>query len=274
MHFFLSKQYLVKKFSELALFTFLSWCYLLLSPLALASKNDYSSQENDVKMSMRVVTEIYPPYQFLDQSRNLQGCSVNVIKALFKQAGDKLKIEIMPWARAYVTAKNNKNTLIFSIVRTKIREPHFYWIGKIQHIKNYFWGLKSKYNKVKLTFDEIKNSPIAITNYSTDDETLTQTFNALKLDRVTNLNQGIKMLLRNRVDFVLDSKISIRNRFKAMKLDISKIISVYNLPALNYDLNIAMNIHSDIKLVKQYKSAFNILVQKGIVKKIMGRCDK
>jgi polar amino acid transport system substrate-binding protein len=223
--------------------------------------------------TIKVVTEYYPPYSFLDKQGNVKGCSTMLVKALFALTGDELKIELMPWARAFYTAKNFKNTLIFSIARNKLREHNFYWIGKIKQEKYLFWGLKSKYPSGKVSTHDFDASTVAVAKYTTNDQMLTA-MKKSKLHRVTEITQGINMLLSQRIDLIIETEVGMRKRFEKQGYDFSRIKAVYEMPELNYYLYIALNIDSEPQLAKRYQMAYQQLVKSGRYTRIIKQCDQ
>jgi len=79
---------------------------------------------------LRIVTEEFPPYNFIDKGR-VTGLATEVVEAVLKETGIEATIQSMPWARAYDIARNSENVLIYSITRTAGREKMFKWIGPI-----------------------------------------------------------------------------------------------------------------------------------------------
>lgn len=80
--------------------------------------------------SIRVVTEELPPYSMTIDGKP-SGLATEVVQALLDEVGEQSSIQSMPWARAYDTALNGHNVLIYSIARTPEREALFNWIGPI-----------------------------------------------------------------------------------------------------------------------------------------------
>jgi len=232
----------------------------------------FTHAQTSTKENITVVTEYYPPYSFLNDQGELKGCSVALVKELFKISQDDLNVQVMPWARAYKTAVSNKNTLIFSIVRNKIREKKFYWIGKIDQEKNIFWGLKSRYKEEKITDEEFYSSLI-VTATDTSNYQILAAKGKNKLYQVTEITQGINMLLMQRVDLVVETKVGMKKRFDKEGFDFSLVKPVYELAELNYDLYIAMNINSDSEIEKRMSDAYQQLVDNGKFAQIMGQCD-
>jgi polar amino acid transport system substrate-binding protein len=80
--------------------------------------------------SVRVVTELLPPYNF-EEGGVVKGASTAVVRAVLEQAGLRYTVEVQPWARALDTVLNERNTFIYSIARTDERERQLVWLGKI-----------------------------------------------------------------------------------------------------------------------------------------------
>ncbi|MFI4944910.1 MAG: transporter substrate-binding domain-containing protein, partial [Burkholderiales bacterium] len=80
--------------------------------------------------SVRVVTELLPPYNF-EEGGVVKGASTAVVRAVLEQAGLRYTLEVQPWARALDTVLHERNTFIYSIARTEERERQLVWLGKI-----------------------------------------------------------------------------------------------------------------------------------------------
>ncbi|MBU2707906.1 transporter substrate-binding domain-containing protein [Zooshikella marina] len=94
--------------------------------------------------ALDVVTEDFPPFQYLDKNKKVQGMATEVVRLVLKEAGIKAEIRMYPWARAYKRALQETNVLIYSIARTREREHHFKWIGTITPYSVYLWKLKKR----------------------------------------------------------------------------------------------------------------------------------
>lgn len=80
--------------------------------------------------ALRIVTEEFPPYNLTEQGK-VTGFSTEVVEAVLKEVGVAAPIQSMPWARAYDTALNTENVLIYSITYTAAREKLFKWVGVV-----------------------------------------------------------------------------------------------------------------------------------------------
>lgn len=72
------------------------------------------------RAAITVVTEELPPYNMTLDGK-LTGIGTELVEAVMAEAGEAARIQSMPWARAYDTALNSPNVLIYSIARTPQR---------------------------------------------------------------------------------------------------------------------------------------------------------
>jgi polar amino acid transport system substrate-binding protein len=90
--------------------------------------------------AITVVTEELPPYNMTVDGK-LTGMGTEVVQAVLEEAGEEVRIQSMPWARAYDIALNSENVLIYSIARTPRREAQFKWVGVIAPTRWYLFSL-------------------------------------------------------------------------------------------------------------------------------------
>jgi len=217
--------------------------------------------------NIRVVTEYLSPYQIKNQDGTLGGFSTDVIHALFKMTKDTADITVMPWARAYEIAQTSKNTLIYSIARTHLREQRFKWVGSLINEQYYFWGLRKRFNKENYTIAEFKRLSIATSRGSNRDEYLNN--NAFKnIYELVNEKQQLKMLFEERIDLVIEAELTISEIAKMQNYHFNDIIKLNEINELHADLSIAFNKGSDPELVTQYQQAFQEIIDNGTLQNL------
>lgn len=112
--------------------------------------------------TVKILTEEFPPYNFSDHGK-LTGFSTEVVEAVLKEIKAAGHFQSLPWARAYETARDTENVLIYSIGRTKEREKLFKWVGVVAPTSYYLFSLSGK--NVKLDhLDEAKKYQIGTVN--------------------------------------------------------------------------------------------------------------
>lgn len=105
--------------------------------------------------TIRIVTEELAPYNYTEKGV-LTGFSTEIVQAILKDIKIEGKFQSMPWARAYESAINNENVLIYSIGRTPQREKLFKWVGAIAPASNYLFAYAGHDIKIRQLADAKK----------------------------------------------------------------------------------------------------------------------
>ncbi len=115
---------------------------------------------------VRVVTEEYPPYNYLEDGRPT-GLATEVVQEVLRRVGVEAVIEVHHWDTSYEIALNEPNTLIYSIGRNEEREARFHWVGEITPPERiFFFALRARVerNQIRLRdFDDAKRYRIGTT---------------------------------------------------------------------------------------------------------------
>ena len=217
---------------------------------------------------IQVVTELLEPYQMYNAEGKLDGFATEVVRALFKQANADADIKVMPWSRAYNTALNVKNTMIYSMTRTKEREDKFLWLGELFEEKICYWTLKNSLkNKDELNQLNLKERKFSAPRYSIIAEYLLEN-NYKNVYYTSNGLQSLEMLFSGRTDYILATEHSLKISVKKLNPDFSTLKRVFKQKIILSPLSIAFNINSDIAVVKHFRKAFLTIKQNGILDKL------
>ncbi len=108
-----------------------------LSP-SFASAND----------SVTPLTSDEPPLNYLTESGQLQGISVDLVQELQQRLGEQKQIEVLPWLRAYRVASSSPNILLFTAARTLQREEMFHWILRVNRNAWMLYGHRDNAQKI------------------------------------------------------------------------------------------------------------------------------
>jgi polar amino acid transport system substrate-binding protein len=219
-----------------------------------------------------VVTEILPPYQLYTENNVLTGFSVEVMAALFRITKDDIDLQVLPWARAYKTALNQPNTLIFSLSRSSSRENLFIWGGKLTTEEVYAWGLKEKFKTPITNIEQLKKYKMAIANSTTTYQYFRQQKHP-SIYEIVSQNQGLQMLYLDRVDIITSTKNTLKARTSKLNLDSSKLVKIIPISAVNLDLYFAFSLNTDEKIVHKYLEAYKIIVKNGTLAKLKDKWD-
>jgi len=91
---------------------------------------------------LRIITEVYPPYNFVDKNNNVTGQSTEIVQGILKRTGTQATIEVMPLSEGLALAQKGPKTVIYSLNRTPQRENLFNWVGPIGNYEQAFYARK------------------------------------------------------------------------------------------------------------------------------------
>ncbi len=235
----------------------LTWFFSRLLMMALGA--NVAHAENT---KIHVVTEYFQNYQLKTESGQLSGFAVEVVEALFDKTEFTADISALPWSRALKIAKEEKNTLIFSIARTKSRQKYFTWIGILSSEPQFVWALKDRFPNKFLQQEELIPYHFVVIRNTNPEDMLTER-GFTNLVRVSSESQLVGMLYKHRADFIASGESVMRNRLRAQGYAFSDITPVYNFEDLSTDLGLAFNINTDPKIITVFQKAFLEMQQSG-----------
>jgi polar amino acid transport system substrate-binding protein len=209
-----------------------------------------------------VVTEELKPLNY-SENGEIKGTATSVVRKVLDKAGVAYKINVYPWARAYSRAESIENVMIYTMNRSPERELLFKWIGSVtpqndssSAYSTSLYKLKSNNDVVAETLLEAKKYSVAVVRKDTNYDFLSsQGFS--KLNLISTRAQSIKMLLLNRVDLIIGSRLSLKEEFKLINEPFDKIEIV--LPAREANLYMAMSKQTSEELVIKLKKAYREL---------------
>lgn len=202
---------------------------------------------------LEVLTEELPPYQYYDDKHEqVIGVSTEVVRMILSCAGYKNKISIYPWNRAFQQASQNKNTLIFSMVRSKEREKRFIWIGILGYTESYIYKLKSRIDIKINKLSDVKLYRIGLLK----DDFTTQIF--LNNGFIEEKNFGLYLDAKSKIPMLFDGRYELiegnpsvmKIRAKNQHFNFDDLVKVYPI-IKKQPLYLAMNVNSDKTIVSK-----------------------
>jgi len=91
---------------------------------------------------LRIITEVYPPYNFVDKNNTVTGQSTEIVQAILEKTGTQAVIEVMPLSQGLAIAEKDPKVVIYSLNRTPQRENLFQWVGPIGNYEQAFYAKK------------------------------------------------------------------------------------------------------------------------------------
>lgn len=204
------------------------------------------------------VTEFLGQLQFVNQQGEIDGFAVEVAHAVSRRAGYELDIAMLPWARAYKTAQDQPNTLIFSVAKFPEREPKFKWIGILCRFPMIVWESASR-PQVKINTLEDLRSGTFVTTKKSRVEAFLENHSFNKWFSVVGQDQIFGMLQKGRADYMISSDYMMTEKFAAHGFARNDFRQVYRLKDMHQELNLAFGLKTDPELVEAFKVAFEAL---------------
>lgn len=206
--------------------------------------------------SLRIVTELSPPHQTVENGR-VAGVSTQIVEATLQQAGLQSRIEVYPWARAFYIATSVPNVLIYNIARTAERENEFHWIGPVA---NYRLGLVRLAERTDLAPNHLQDLGSAVIAVQRDDFSyhwLKQ--QGMRVGKELQLSADIleswRLLLKGKVDYVIDDEAALRLMERQLAQPQGSTRFVLAIPQLEQKTYLAASKDTDPALVKKLQQA-------------------
>ncbi len=208
---------------------------------------------------LRVVTEDVYPMTYVDkEDSQVKGYAYEYLKDILNQANINHTIEVLPWSRAYKIATSEPNVLIFGLARTEPREEKFIWLKDFLTIDVYLYGLKSRRDEISRDDQNYIDSPIGV---------LRDDYNHKKMKEIgysnlvtsNNIRQRGAMLLRGRIDFIVQGDTYTDLVDERNGLVEGSLYKVKKLPELNVSIYFALNNESEPKLTERIIKAITTL---------------
>jgi polar amino acid transport system substrate-binding protein len=214
--------------------------------------------------ALTLTTEDYPPFNMFEQKK-VVGISTDIVQEASKRAGVPVTIQLLPWERALSMAKNDKDTCVYSAVRTAEREKLFKWIGPLTTDEISLFALVDSPIKLSSIADAKKYKVGAYNGDAYGDYLEKQ---GVKLDRVVTDTQNLPKLVSGRIDLWVAGANS--GPYKAAREGMQgKIKSVFTAgDPKDSQMYMACNPSVSDEVVKKFNDAVSAMEKDGTSAKI------
>ncbi len=216
---------------------------------------------------IRVVTEELPPYN-MTQGGRLTGMSTEVVQAVLKEVGVQASIQPMPWARAYDTALNSENVLIYSITRTVQREKLFKWVGVIAPMHWYLFAKPG--SNIRLDhLDDARKYQIATVKEDAGEQYLVSKGFAVgkNLQSSNKYEYNYEKFKLGRIDLWISIELNALYLIRQAGDDPARtVVRALSLPDLGGDsgLNLAFGLKTPDALVERFRKGLETIRKNGV----------
>ena len=163
--------------------------------------------------TLKLVTLSYPPYEYMEGDK-VEGIVVRLLREAFGRLGHDLEIEVLPWKRALLMARQGSVDGIFTVYKTEERLKFLDYSETVvmpQVVS--IWALRGSdipYDGTMASLSEVSIGVVHGVSYGEKADTAIEDGTLEKLDYAPNSSHNIKKLLAGRTDAV------IMNRYGAI----------------------------------------------------------
>jgi len=215
--------------------------------------------------NLHIATEDYPPISFKNKDGKADGLASEVATIIMGKLNMTQKIRVWPWARDYKLLKKGPNYLVFSVARTKERDPLFQWVGPIFSMNTGFYTKKN--SKLKITsLDDAKKLHKIGTYLESFDKQYLENQHFTNLDSTRNNILNIKKMMIGRFDVITATNVTIKAMVKKAGYTMNDIKNTYTF--LSTGVYFAFSKDVPFEVVNAWGQELEKLRNSGDLKKI------
>lgn len=213
---------------------------------------------------LTILTENLPPLNYLRDGK-LVGPSVEIVQEIQRRVGSKAKIQVMPWARAYKIALEQRNVILFGTTQTKERENIFKWAGALSTKRDILLARKDRNIRLS-SLEEAKNFSRIGTLRDDTRERLLLRHGFSNLESVSNEQKNAKKLSLGRIDLWAYKTPGFKTVCELADIDHTQFEEVFHLRKI--DVSIAFSHNTPDNIVEKWRKAYSTLKNEGTLDRI------
>jgi polar amino acid transport system substrate-binding protein len=226
-------------------------------------------EENCTK-PLRIITEEFPPYNFMDSSGAVSGISTDIVRELIKRTGAEGNIELMEWSKGYSLAEKGPATVIYSVARIPEREGKFKWVGPVGVWKPTFYERAGGNITITSLEDARQAGKVCVVEQDARHHILMEN-NFTDVDTVASDGECARMLQEGKVALWFGSDTSIDGILAKENLSESDFRPVYDV--MNNPLYIAFSNDVPDAVVSDWQEKLGDMYNDGTYANISAKYD-
>ncbi len=213
---------------------------------------------------LTVVTENWRPYNYQDPvTKEIKGVSTAILKQVLNHTKIPYMIKMQPWNRSYHNALNEKNVLIYTIIRTPQREKLFKWVRPLgQGGFSSLYKLRSNKELRLKTLQEAKEfNGYILTNVNSMDHIWLEANGFKNLDVSHKVDSCIKKLFVGRAPLIIFNNSNIDEEFANAGFDandVEIVLSLFQTPPY-----MALSLSTDNEILIKIQTSYDELLAQG-----------
>lgn len=216
------------------------------------------------RVSLRVLTESYPPYNMSAKNGAVVGLSTEIVREMMKRAKVPYTIELQQWVWAFTTARDDPGTCVYSTTRNEEREAQFKWVGPL--VDNP-WVLYARANDERPVHSLEDVRPYLLGGYVGDATAQYLMSNGYRVELVPADVLNMRKLASGRIDFWATGKY--QGAYLAAQQKQGGIHPVLTFKTVQ--LYLACNKAVGDALIQKLNVSLNGMRDEGLVQKIIER---
>ncbi len=218
---------------------------------------------------LKVHADNWAPYNYVENDR-IVGISTELVEATLMRANIPYELVVMPWKRGYRETQTRKNSLLFTVNRTKRREALFKWVGPLFESQVYLHRLKSRDDITVTNLDDVKDYRVGILRGGSVQGYLdAHGFSEENYYLSSKADLLLKILFADRVDLIPGDRLDLAyqlNQSGRHYSDLEKALFLYG-----GSYYIAVNKDTSDEIVEQLQTALNELVSEGMQDQLINK---
>ncbi len=200
----------------------------------------------------------YPPFTYTAEDGKAAGFSVDILQAMFQQAGIKAEMEAFPWKRAEMMVSQEKNILVFC-ARIAARENLYEWIGPVYPRTLSLYKLKNRSDiQIKGIEDVLRCRIGVVRGYASVNELTKIGIPEKNLDETSDEILNIRKLYGNRLDLIPNNDMVLSYNLKKEGRSLNDVEKVFDITKEGVnDFHFAINKETDRIFVESLRQAFD-----------------
>lgn len=211
---------------------------------------------------LRLYTETFKPYQYLDQNQEVAGFGTELVLSVFERAkvdlGDKVRLGV--WADIYKRTLAESDSGIFMTVRNTQREDLFNWVGPLEPRTMWLYKLSERTDIQADTLEDAKQYLVG--TYISAQSDYLEELGFPKLDIILKEELNIKKLLAGRVELIPSTEIMMASKMRDLELPMSIVEKVVVLDD-RYQWYLALNKEIPAETVSKLQKALDDMKSDG-----------
>ncbi|MCW7753594.1 transporter substrate-binding domain-containing protein [Desulfobotulus sp. H1] len=214
--------------------------------------------------ALTMLTDDFPPYSYEHQG-NIHGICMDVVHRVLEESHHTYRVYLFPFARAYVTTRDEKNIFEFCVARTPERENLFHWLGPVGPTLEGMLRLAAREDIHIKDEKDLAAYQIGTVIEDVVDQYLSAREESLGLSiqRTSSYRQNMRKLMAGRIDIWAGNMITGMQLARELGHEAKDLTPVHRFPQLDRDYYLVTGKKSDMDLVRAIGQLFDDFVASG-----------